>query len=91
MKKLLITLLCLCGVATAQSTTIRPPQPNYAVYGSYSRQLAVYEGTQRRLHALELEKYRRFREEVRRQNPPRTTNYIISRGGSTRIIIMERR
>jgi len=63
MKKLLGVVL-ICTTTFAQGAKIQPPQPNYKQYGSYSRQMTVYENTQQQLDALELRKYRKFREEV---------------------------
>lgn len=62
----ILGVVLLCGFAAAQGARIQPPQPDYRQYGSYDRQLAVYENAQRRLDALELERYRKFREEVAR-------------------------
>ncbi len=64
------TLLVIAFLSmSAYADKIQPPQPDYNRYGSYSRQMTVYENTQVRLDALELEKYRKFREEIRRQTP----------------------
>lgn len=62
----IIGVILLASVSLAQGARIAPPQPNYSQYGSYDRQLTVYENAQRRLDALELERYRKFREEVAR-------------------------
>lgn len=77
--KTIVAILFLASIPVAQGS-IRPPQPNYSQYGSYSRQLAVYEATQLRINDMEIRKYRKFREEVRRQTAltPRTT-YIVRR------------
>lgn len=52
--------------ATSFGQRILPPQPNYSQYGSHSRQMTVYVNSQERLNALEIQKFRRFREEVAR-------------------------
>ena len=85
MRKLfsLVAVLVLSSVSLAQGARIQPPQPNYKQYGSYSAQLTVYENAQRRLNELELEKYRRFREEVRRQTVTPTYVVTTSSGRST--------
>jgi len=73
----LLAIAILSGVAAGQ---VRPPQPDYAAYGSYSRQMTVYENAKRREDALELEKYRKFREEVKRQTVvPQYTVIVSSR------------
>lgn len=69
--RILISIILLSSVASAQ---VALPQPNYAQYGSYSRQMTVYENTQEQFHALELRKYRKFREEVARNT---ITQYTI--------------
>lgn len=76
-----LVMLSPLGVSQyrGQSTRITPPQPNYEIYGSYSRQLRVYEATQRRLDALDRQRYRRFREEVRRNMPRQETRIIVRR------------
>ncbi|MCI0558110.1 MAG: hypothetical protein MN733_06415 [Nitrososphaera sp.] len=76
-----VAVLLLSSVAAAQGATIKPPQPDYSKYGSYSAQLTVYENTQRRLDALELERYRKFREEIRRQTV--TPQYTVVVSGRT--------
>lgn len=68
LKYFLIAFTIITNVSA--QARIAPPQPDYSRYGSYSHQLNVYENTQRRLNELELEKYRRFREQVRRNTPP---------------------
>ena len=70
MKKLLLviaSLLIVCDLSAAQSSRTQSPTINYSQYGSLSRQMTVYENVSRREAALERERYRKFREEVRRQ------------------------
>ena len=43
-----------------------PPQPNYALYGSLSRQRVVYNNIQQQDSERQLREYRRFRQEVNR-------------------------
>lgn len=69
-------ILLVCGVIAAD---VQPPQPNYERYGSYSRQLAVYENARNLENDLELRKYRRFREEVRRTTP-QASYYVVGNG-----------
>jgi hypothetical protein len=76
MKTLAVLAFILVPIATSQAT-IKPPQPNYTRYGSYSRQLAVHENAQRKLNELELEKYRRFREEVRKNTPKQEVHVVV--------------
>ena len=85
----MIAVLSLCGVAAGQGAVIRPPQPSYAKYGSQSRQMTVYENSQRKLNELELEKYRRFRREVRRDMPRvETKTYVVrDRNISQQVVI----
>ena len=72
-------MLVLTAFASAQ-TKIQPPQPNYTQYGSLSRQMTVYQNTQLEIDKLERERYRRFREEVRRQTPPEPAiHYVVVR------------
>ena len=66
--KITLALLTLTAIASAQ-TKIAPPAINYSQYGSLSRQMAVYENTQLEIDKLDRERYRRFREEVRRNTP----------------------
>lgn len=64
------SILILCGPVAAQGVrtdTIRPPQPQYEQYGSYSRQLTVYRNVQARLEEDRRREYRKWREEIRRQ------------------------
>ena len=83
MRKLLsaVVFVVLSSVSLAQGARIQPPQPDYKQYGSYSQQLTVYENTQRRLDALELERYRKFREEVARHTV--TPQYTVVVSGRT--------
>ena len=74
MHKLLFSFSLLASIATAQAT-IRPPQPDYSKYGSYDRQVTVYTNAQRQLNELKLERYRKFREEVRRRTV--TPEYVV--------------
>ena len=86
MRKLInaiVLLVIISGAASGQSTRIRPPQPNYPQYGSYSRQLAVYENAQRRIDELDRERYRRFRAEVRNNLPRQQTRVVVTRRGAT--------
>lgn len=76
--KILIALLMFCATAQAQ-TTILPPQPNYSQYGSYSRQLRVYEATQQRQAAINRQNYRKLRNEIRRNLPRERTRIVITR------------
>lgn len=64
--KNIISVILLSGIAAAG---IEPPNPAYGRYGSYSRQLTVYENARNLENDLELRKYRRFRDEVRRTTP----------------------
>lgn len=86
MKKILL-FLALSVATTAQ--TITPPQPNYSQYGSYSRQMTVWRNVERQRQTQELENYRRFREEIRRNLPNVQNNYFPLRGRTarTRIIV----
>ena len=53
-----------------QQTTLPPaPQPNYAVYGSLSRQRIVYNNLAQQDAERQLREYRRFREEINRLTP----------------------
>lgn len=77
------SILLLCAPVGAQgrsSATIRPPQPNYASYGSYSRQLTVYRNTQAKLDEDARRRYRKMREEIRRNLPRQETRVIVQRG-----------
>lgn len=72
---MLMAFSLLCGIAAGQTTRVPPPKIDYAKYGSLHTQMVVYENVQRRIDALERERYRKFREEVRRQaalEPQRT-------------------
>ncbi len=67
-------------------TTVLAPQPNYAIYGSLSRQQTVYNNLTQQESERQLREYRRFREEVNRLTPPApvvTTEYS---GSRTRIV-----
>ena len=75
--KTIIGVLLLCSLAFAQRPQVQPPQIDYKKYGSLSGQMIVYQNTQRRLNELELERYRRFMEEVRR-NMPQQSIYIVN-------------
>ncbi len=73
---IIVTLL----TSLADASEIKPPQPDYKKYGSYSRQLTVYQNSRAELDRLEREKYRKFREEVKKATPERPTpTYIIVR------------
>lgn len=77
------SIMMLCCPTVAQSTssaTIRPPQPNYAQYGSYSRQLSVYRNTQAQLDEDARRRYRKMREEIRRNLPRQETRVVVQRG-----------
>lgn len=74
MLKGIIAALILSATAFAQQRpTIQPPTPDYSRYGSYSRQLALYENTQSRLNELERQRVRNLirtaREETRVVQP----------------------
>ena len=86
-KRILCIMFTLALGGTAVGQTIRPPQPNYNRYGSYNRQMRVYTNAVRQQSYLEREKYRKFREEIRRQTNYGNT-YVIGRSrGSVRIIV----
>lgn len=61
-----IAVLLLSSVAAAQGATIKTPQPDYRVYGSYSRQMTVYRNVESMRKYDERIAYRRFREEIAR-------------------------
>lgn len=85
MKKLLLViaaLLITCDLSVAQGRTIAPPTINYSQYGSYSRQLTVYRNVQAQLDADARRRYRKFREEVRRQ---------VARERPRTIVVVQRR
>ena len=80
-RNMIVALLLVSpfGVSQQRTTRIQPPQPNYEIYGSYSRQLRVYEATQRRLDRLDRQRYRKFRQEVRRNLPKHTSRVVVRR------------
>ena len=59
-------LLVLHTLASGQGT-IPAPSPNYAIYGSLSRQQTVYNNLCLQQSARQLQEYRKFQAEVRRQ------------------------
>jgi len=70
-----------------QQTTLPPaPQPNYAVYGSLSRQRIVYNNLAQQDAERQLREYRRFREEVNRLTPPAPIVTVEYSGRRTRIV-----
>ena len=80
MIKLIAAIIVLSGLSLGQ-TKINPPKIDYSLYGSVAHKMRVYEYTQSRIDDLERERYRLFREEVRRQMPPqeRVTIRIVRR------------
>lgn len=89
MKKLLLislSILAFCGSVFAQG--IKPPAPRYEQYGSYSRQMQVYQNVQTLQADRRLREYRRFREEIRRQTPPQR---LIIRRQPARILFYNER
>jgi len=64
----LLALLILSVTALGQQRpTIQPPTPDYSRYGSYSRQLALYENTQNRLNEIERNRVRNLIRDARRE------------------------
>ena len=84
----LINNLSLCLMLMFQG--VKPPQPQYGAYGSYSRQMTVYQNVRSIEAETQIREYRRFREEVQRNLPPssveifvrRNNNYVNSRNNS---------
>lgn len=75
--KTLIATIILSSLSFGQ-TKVPPPKIDYSKYGSLSGQMIVYQNVQRQIDVLELEKYRAFREEIRRQTPTVVTTYYVS-------------
>lgn len=76
----MLSSLCLALLinlpAPTQSPTLAPPQPNYAIYGSLSRQRTVYNNLLQQNEAQKLREYRKFREEARRQAQLNVVTYV---------------
>jgi len=66
-----------------QASPTPAPQPNYAAYGSLSRQRVVYNNLAQQDAERQLREYRRLREEVNRLTPVVTAEYG---GRRTRIV-----
>ncbi len=73
-----LLLLSTSSFGQQDQTKVPVPQPDYSRYGSYSRRLQVYENVQGRLDHLDRERYRRFREVVRRDRLVQD-NYVVVR------------
>ena len=67
----MLVVLALVALLSQQTTTTPPPppQPNYAVYGSLSRQRTVYNNLAQQDAERQLREYRRLREEINRLTP----------------------
>lgn len=82
--KNIVAFIILGSLAFGQAydrTKIPPPKIDYSKYGSLSGQMIVYQNVQRQVDVLELERYRAFMEEIRRQTPMVVTTYTIEDRG----------
>lgn len=84
----MLVVLALVALLSQQTTPTPPPppQPNYAVYGSLSRQRIVYNNLAQQDAERQLREYRRFREEVNRLTPPAPAYTAEYSGRRTRIV-----
>jgi len=79
----MLALLALClgmfvAPAAAQARRTPPPMPNYQQYGSYSRQLTVYNNVRLAEERAERIRVRRIRDDLER------ATYIVRRGAYSR-------
>jgi len=82
----MLALLALClgmfvAPAAAQARRTPPPMPNYQQYGSYSRQLTVYNNVRLAEERAERIRVRRIRDDLERRE---RATYIVRRGAYSR-------
>lgn len=76
------TLFLLLALQTQE---VPLPKVDYSKYGSISNQMKVYNYMRSEKDRADLEKYKRFREEVKKQTPPQITTIMTFRNESDRL------